>query len=62
VLGAGHLLVTTPAWAIAFGYAFSRLVRYRPALIALTVLFLVCGALELRFMLYGLREHWQLFG
>src|SRR5439155_27208527 len=62
LLGATHILITTPAWAIALGVAFSRLARYRPLLVALTILFLVDGALELRFMLYGLREHWQLYG
>jgi hypothetical protein len=62
LLGATHILVTTPAWAIAFGLAFWWLSRYRPLLIALTVLFLFYGALELRFMLYGLRDHWVLYG
>jgi hypothetical protein len=62
LLGATHILLTAPAWAIAFGYAVSRLARYRPAAVGLTVLFLICGVLELRFMLYGVREHWQLFG
>jgi hypothetical protein len=61
LLGATHILVTTPAWAIAFGLAFWWLSRYRPMLIALTVLFLVYGTLELRFMLYGIRDHWVLF-
>jgi hypothetical protein len=62
LLGATHILITTPAWAIAFGVAFSRLSRYRPMLVALAVLFIVYGALELRFMLYGIREHWLLYG
>jgi hypothetical protein len=61
LLGATHILVTTPAWAIAFGLAFSWLSRYRYLLVAVTVLFLVYGTLELRFILYGLREHWVLF-
>jgi hypothetical protein len=61
LLGATHILITTPAWAIAFGLSFSWLSRYRPVLVALTLLFLVYGTLELRFMLYGLREHWVLF-
>jgi hypothetical protein len=61
LLGATHILLTTPAWAIAFGAAFAWLARYRYVLVTLTVLFLVYGTLELRFMLYGLREHWVLF-
>ena len=55
---ASYLLTTAPLWALAFGLAAERLVRRRPLVAAaLVTVFLVSGVLELRFMLYGVREH-----
>ena len=40
VIKAGYLLTTVPGWAIGFGYAWSRLARFRPALVVAGV---ACG-------------------
>ena len=58
---ASYLLTTAPVWAIAFGLAFSWLTRWRMLALGLAVAFLILGVLELRFMLYGIRDHNVIF-
>ncbi|HEY5058568.1 MAG TPA: hypothetical protein VII51_06085 [Gaiellaceae bacterium] len=58
---ASYLLTTAPVWAIGFGLVFSWLARWRPLALGLTVFLIVCGVLELRFMLYGIRDHTVIF-
>lgn len=40
VIKAAYVLTTVPGWALGFGYAWRRLVRFRPALLAASV---ACG-------------------
>lgn len=62
VLKAVYALNTVGVWALGFGLATgwlagkSRLLRY-----GFVILFTVFGVLELRFMLYGIRDHRPIF-
>ncbi len=58
---ASYLLTTAPVWALTFGLAFSWLARWRSLALTLAFVLLVCGVLELRFMLYGIRDHYVIF-
>jgi hypothetical protein len=58
---ASYLLTTAPIWALAFGLAFSWLARWRTLALTLAFVLVVCGVLELRFMLYGIRDHNVIF-
>ena len=58
---ASYLLTTVPAWALGFGYALDRISRPRLLAFGFAALFIVFGILELRFMLYGIRDHNPIF-
>lgn len=53
---ASYILTTAPVWALGFGLAFARLGRFRLTRIGLTAAFAVFAVLELRFMMYGVRD------
>jgi hypothetical protein len=61
LLKASYLLTTAPVWALAFGYAVERVCRYRLSRFGLVAVLVTFAVLELRFVLYGLRDHWTLF-
>jgi hypothetical protein len=58
---ASYILTTAPIWALTFGLAFSWLTRWRLLALGLALLLVAFGVLELRFMLYGIREHQAIF-
>jgi hypothetical protein len=58
---ASYILTTAPVWALTFGLAFSWLTRWRLFVLALALVLVGCGVLELRFMLYGIRDHQVIF-
>jgi hypothetical protein len=58
---ATYLLTTVPAWAIGFGLAAERLARNRFVAIGIVAALLAFGGLELRFILYGIRDHNPIF-
>jgi hypothetical protein len=62
LLKASYLLTTVPAWTIGFGVAVDLLSRRRLlvglGIAAVAVAFTI---LELRFSLYGIREHHPIF-
>jgi len=58
---ATYVLTTAPIWALAFGLAFSWFTRWRMLALGLAVVLVVSGVLELRFLLYGIREHHVIF-
>ena len=58
---ASYILTTAPVWALAFGLAFSWFARWRLLALGLALLLVVSGVLELRFMLYGIRDHYVIF-
>jgi hypothetical protein len=58
---ATYLLTTVPAWAIGFGLAADRLARNRFVAIGIVAALLAFGGLELRFILYGIRDHNPIF-
>ncbi len=57
LLKASYVLTTAPIWALGFGVAFGALGRFRLVQIGVAVCLLVFAVLELRFMLYGIRDH-----
>lgn len=56
VFKASYVLTTAPIWALGFGIAFDRLRRFRIVQVGLACAFVVFAVMELRFMLYGLRD------
>jgi 4-amino-4-deoxy-L-arabinose transferase-like glycosyltransferase len=58
---ASYILTTAPVWALAFGFAFSWFARWRSLALTFAFVLLVCGVVELRFMLYGIRDHFVIF-
>ena len=58
---ATYLLTTVPAWAIGFGLAADRLSPARLVAVGIAAAILVFGFLELRFILYGIRDHNPIF-
>ena len=58
---ASYILTTAPVWALLFGLAFSWFSRWRLLALALALVLVVSGVLELRFMLYGIRDHNVIF-
>jgi hypothetical protein len=58
---ASYLLTTVPAWAVGFGFAVERLSQRRLLMFGLAAVLLIFGVLELRFMLYGVRDHRPIF-
>jgi hypothetical protein len=61
LLKASYVLTTAPFWALGFGVAFGALGRYRFLRAGLALCLLVFAVLELRFMLYGIRDHNVIF-
>jgi hypothetical protein len=61
LLKASYLLTTAPVWALCFGAAFAGLGRFRLVRIGVAACLLVFAVLELRFMLYGIRDHRPIF-
>jgi hypothetical protein len=58
---ATYLLTTAPIWAIGFGLAADRLSRRRLVAIGIAAAIVAFGFLELRFILYGIRDHNPIF-
>jgi len=58
---ASYLLTTVPAWTLGFGLAVDRLSRHRLLAFGIAALLIAFGILELRFMLYGIRDHNPIF-
>jgi len=62
VLKPTYILTTTPAWAIGFGLvvawlgARGKLMRY-----GIVGLLLIFAVIELRFTMYGIRDHRAIF-
>jgi hypothetical protein len=61
LLKASYVLTTAPVWALGFGLAYGSLGRHRLVQSALAVCLLAFAVLELRFMLYGIRDHRPIF-
>jgi hypothetical protein len=61
LMKASYLLTTVPAWAVGFGFAVERLSQRRLLMFGLAAALLIFGVLELRFMLYGVRDHQPIF-
>jgi hypothetical protein len=62
LLKASYLLTTVAAWAVGFGLAIDLLTRRRRLVgLAVGAFVVVLGILELRFSLYGIREHHPIF-
>jgi hypothetical protein len=61
LLKASYLLTTAPVWALGFGIAFGALGRFRLLRAGVSLCLIVFAVLELRFMLYGLRDHNVIF-
>jgi hypothetical protein len=58
---ASYLLTTAPVWALGFGIAFGELGRFRLVRAGVAVCLLVFAILELRLMLYGIRDQHAIF-
>jgi hypothetical protein len=58
---ASYLLTTVPAWTLGFGLAAERLGRRRLVAFGIAAALVAFGFLELRFMLYGIRDHNAIF-
>jgi hypothetical protein len=59
---ATYILTTAPVWAVCFGLAVAGVARRSRLLGAgMAVLFALFAVLELRFMLYGIRDHHPIF-
>lgn len=56
LLKASYLLTTAPIWALGFGLVWSRLGRFRLLQLGVTCALLIFAVMELRFMMYGLRD------
>jgi len=56
-----YALTSAPVWALCFGLAVDWLARRRVLAIAAVLAILVLGGLELRFILYGIRNHHPIF-
>ena len=61
LLKASYLLTTAPVWALGFGLAYASVGRFRRIQGTAALCLLVFAILELRFMLYGLRDHHVIF-
>jgi hypothetical protein len=61
LLKATYLLTTAPAWALGFGVAFGALGRFPLLRVGVATCLLVFAILEVRFMLYGIRDHRVIF-
>jgi hypothetical protein len=62
LLKATYAIATVPVWAVGFGLATSWLAtRSRNLRVAMLLLFAFFAVLELRFMMYGIRDHRPIF-
>jgi hypothetical protein len=62
LLKATYILTSAPVWAVCFGLAAAGVARRSRLLGAgMAVLFAMFAVLELRFMLYGIRDHHPIF-
>lgn len=62
LIKATYAIATVPVWALGFGLASGWLAaRSRNLRVAMLVLFGVFAVLELRFMMYGIRDHRPIF-
>ena len=61
LLKATYALTSAPFWALGFGVAFGAIGRFRLLQIGIALCLLVFAVLELRFMLYGIRDHQVIF-
>jgi hypothetical protein len=50
-----------PAWSIGFGFATNGLSKRRLIMIGIVMALVAFAILELRFMLYGIRDHNAIF-
>jgi hypothetical protein len=53
---ASYVLTTAPVWALGFGLAFAKLGRFRLVQLGIGAALIVFAVLELRFMMYGVRD------
>lgn len=61
VFKAAYVLTTAPMWALGFGVAFAKLGRFRLVQLGVALALVVFAVMELRFMLYGLRDGHAVF-
>jgi hypothetical protein len=61
LLKASYILTTAPIWALGFGVAWSKLGRFPLLRIGLGIAFAGFAIMELRFMMYGLRDGYPVF-
>lgn len=61
LLKASYVLTTAPIWALGFGLAFHRLGRFRLVQIGVGLALVAFAVLELRFLLYGVRDGSAIF-
>jgi hypothetical protein len=61
LLKASYILTTAPVWALAFGLAFSRLGRFRLVQVGVGLTLVIFAVLELRFLVYGVRDGSAIF-
>lgn len=61
LLKASYVLTTAPVWALGFGTAFAGLARYPRLRFGIGACLVIFAILELRFMLYGLRDGHPIF-
>ena len=62
LLKAVYALTSVPVWAVSFGLASAYIAsRSRLARYGMVVLFTIFAVLELRFVLYGIRDHRPVF-
>jgi hypothetical protein len=58
---ASYLLTTVPAWSLGFGVVIDRLSKSRLVMIGIVIALVAFAILELRFTLYGIRDHNAIF-
>jgi hypothetical protein len=58
---ASYVLTTAPVWALGFGVAYGALGRFPLVRACLAICMIVFAILELRFMLYGVRDQHPIF-
>jgi hypothetical protein len=56
LIKASYVLTTAPIWALGFGLAFAKLGRFRLTQLGIGAVLVVFAVLELRFMMYGIRD------
>lgn len=61
LLKASYVLTTAPVWALGFAFAYESLSRFRLLRLGIVACLALFAVLELRFMLYGIRDHRPIF-